>query len=257
VAAQDFNFPDADADGKPFLRRGRRTGSNKTYPVIPGVFLTDQDGNPLSPAGDATAANQVTEIARLTSILAAAVAATPAGLAEIGKVNWRHINVAGATLTRPANQTPYTALDSISDNATAGSVTALTSNNLSDTNDDPITLSQIVLDTTDTGPGTAGATIRIHAFNSDPTASSGVGAGDNATWSNKRAGWIGSFSGVMTLFSDGSRGILAPDAVPLILAFPATGAKNIWWQIQALVAFTPSANSTTFTPRFKGYQGRL
>jgi hypothetical protein len=237
VAAQDFNFPDADADGKPFLRRGRRTGSNKTYPVIPGVFLTDQDGNPLSPAGDATAANQVTEIARLTSILAAAVAATPAGLAEIGKVNWRHINVAGATLTRPANQTPYTALDSISDNATAGSVTALTSNNLSDTNDDPITLSQIVLDTTDTGPGTAGATIRIHAFNSDPTASSGVG--------------------VMTLFSDGSRGILAPDAVPLILAFPATGAKNIWWQIQALVAFTPSANSTTFTPRFKGYQGRL
>lgn len=186
----------------------------------------------------------------------AAGSAIPAGTAEIGKVNWRHINVLGATLTRPANATPYAAGDSISNDGTAGSVTALTSNNLSDVNDDPINLTEILLDTTDTGPGTAGSVIRCHLFNSDPTANSGVVGGDNAAWSNKKAGWFGSFSGAMRAFSDGSKGVLVPDEGAGRIAFPATGARNIWYQLQTLSVFTPSANSTTFVPRFKGLQGR-
>jgi hypothetical protein len=176
-----------------------------------------------------------------------------AGTAEVGKVNWRHINVAASALTRPANTTAYAANDSISDNGTAGSVTA-NSVNLSDVNDDPINLTEILLQSTDTG--VAGAVIRIHLFNSDPTASSGVVAGDNAAYSNKQAGWFGSFSGTMRTFSDGARGVLVPDEGVSRIAFPATGAKNVWWQLQTLSAFTPSANSTTFTPRFKGFQGR-
>lgn len=180
-----------------------------------------------------------------------------AGTNEIGKANWRHFNVLGATLTRPANQTPYTGNDSVSNDGTAGNVTALTSNDLSDVNDDPINLTEILMDSTDTAVGVALATMRLHLFNSDPTASSGVVAGDNIAYSNKKAGWFGSFSGVMRPFSDGSKGVFVPDEGASRLALPASAAKNIWWQLQTIAAFTPSANSTTFTPRFKGFQGRL
>jgi hypothetical protein len=164
--------------------------------------------------------------------------------------------VAGTTLTRPANTTAYSIGDSISDNATAASVTAKSTNNLSDTNDHPIDLVEVLLDTTDIGPGTAGATIRLHLYNSDPTASSGVVGGDNAAFSNKKAGWIGSFSGTMRPFSDGSKGVLIPDEGSLRMIAPASGAKNLWYQLEARTAFTPSANSTTFTPTFKGFQAR-
>lgn len=164
--------------------------------------------------------------------------------------------VAGTTLTRPANTTAYSIGDSISDNATAGSVTAKSTNNLSDTNDHPIDIAEILLTSTDTAPGAAGTQIRCHLFNSDPTASSGVVGGDNAAWSNKQAGWVGSFSGTMRAFSDGSRGVLVPDEGTLRMISPVSGAKNLYYQLQTLGAFTPSANSTTFTPTFKGFQAR-
>lgn len=176
-----------------------------------------------------------------------------AGTAEIGKVAFDHISVAGTAMTRPANTTAYSANDSISDNATAGSVTANVVT-LSDTNDDPVNLTEILLASTDTGLG--GATVRIHLFNSNPTSSSGVVGGDNAAWSNKQAGWVGSMSGVMTAFSDGSRGRLVPDAGSNIIIDPVSGGRTLYWQVQALTGFTPSGNSTTLTPTFKGYQGR-
>src|SRR5262249_23777107 len=117
-------------------------------------------------------------------------------------------SAAFTTLTRPANTTAYAALDSISDNGTAGSVTALSAT-LSDTNDDPIFISEILIPPTDTG--LAGKRIRAYLFNSDPTASSGVGAGDNAAYSQKKAGYIGSFSGILEAgFSDGTVGRLVP-----------------------------------------------
>lgn len=177
-----------------------------------------------------------------------------AGLAEIGKVALDHINVAGTAMTRPANTTQYAVNDSVSDNGTAGSVTANVVT-ISDTNDDPVNLTEVMLASTDTGFGATA--IRIHLFNSNPTSSSGVVGGDNAAWSNKQAGWIGSMSGLMTTFSDGSRGRLVPDAGSSIIIAPGTGARTIWWQLQTLGTPTPSANSTTFTPTFKGYQGRL
>jgi len=158
--------------------------------------------------------------------------------------------VAGATTTRPANATPYAALDSISNNATAGSVTATSTNALAFSANDLVSFSTVLLVSTDTGPGTAGAIIRLHLFNSDPTAASGVVGGDNAAWSNKQAGWLGSMSGIMRLFSDGSRGVLVPDE-PLEGLAPATGAQNFWYQLQTMTAFTPSANSTTFIPNFR------
>jgi hypothetical protein len=176
-------------------------------------------------------------------------------------------SAAFTTLTRPANTTAYTAADSISDNATAGSVTALSAT-VSDTNDDPITITEILINSTDTG--LAGKRIRAYLFNSDPTASTGVGAGDNAAYSQKKAGYIGSCSGVLeTGFSDGTVGRLVPSyndgaaastanaqAGGFIVTKPTAGAKTLYIQYQAIDGFTPSANSTTIIGTARGYQGR-
>jgi hypothetical protein len=117
--------------------------------------------------------------------------------------------------------------------------------------------------TTDTG--LAGKVVRAYLYNSDPTASTGVVGGDNAAFSNKKAGYIGSLSGVMeTGFSDGAVGRLVPTwpdtgrtpAGGFIVAKPATGAKTLWVQYQSVDGFTPSANSTTLIGTLKGFQGR-
>jgi hypothetical protein len=167
-----------------------------------------------------------------------------------------------STLTRPANTTGYAAGDSISDNATAGSVTALSAT-VSDVNDDPIFISEILVSSTDTG--LAGKKLRAYLFNSDPTASSGVGGGDNAAYSQKIAGYIGSFMGWMeTGFSDGTVGRLVPTfnetnnspAGAFVVTKPASGAKTLYIQYQAVESFTPSANSTTIIGKARGWQGR-
>jgi len=159
-----------------------------------------------------------------------------------------------ATLTRPANTTPYSQLDSISDNATAGSVTALVSGNFSDTNDAPVWLTHVEIKSTDTGLN--GKTIRAYVFNSNPTSSSGVGAGDNATYSNKQAGLVAVFIGQMASgISDGAAGNLTPESgVPGVMALPASGARTFWVQYQTVDGFTPSANSTQLIGKICGLQ---
>lgn len=178
--------------------------------------------------------------------------ALPAGTALIGKVKTKFIAATGQTLTRPANQTPYTALDAISDNATAGSVTAKTIT-VADANDEPLTIERVRLVSTDTG--IAGKSVRMFLYRSDPTASSGVSGGDNAAFSNKQAGFVGCLSGTFRTFSDGSTAVLVPDEGSRIICHPGSGAQTLWYQLQALEAFTPSANSTTFIPTAEGFQG--
>jgi hypothetical protein len=163
----------------------------------------------------------------------------------------RMIFAVGSTLTRPANVTAYTAGDSISNHATAASVSAL-SVTVSDTNDYPVGVAAIEVNSTDTG--LAGSSLRVYVFNSDPIASSGVVAGDNAAYSNKLAGFVGSFSGVMRAFSDGSRGVLVPDEGSLLMTLPTSGAKTLYFQYQTVGGFTPSANSTTLIATFRAYQ---
>lgn len=171
-------------------------------------------------------------------------------------------SAAFTTLTRPANTTAYAAGDSISNNATAGSVTALSAT-VSDVNDDPIFVSDILIASSDTG--LAGKKLRANLFNSDPTAATGVVGGDNAAYSNKRAGYIGTFVGTMeTGFSDGSVGRLVPSfrdanytpAGGFVVTKPTTGARTLFIQFVAEEAFTPSANSTTIIATARGWQGR-
>lgn len=175
-----------------------------------------------------------------------------AGTNLIGKVKTKFFAVAGTALTRAANQTPYTALDAISDNATPASVTAK-SITVSDVNDDTVTIERLRLASTDTG--IAAKSVRAWFYNSDPTANTGVAGGDNLAFSNKQAGFIGTMSGTFRAFADGSVAVLVPDEGSRIITAPGTGARTIWWQLQALDAFTPSANSTTFTPTAEGFQG--
>lgn len=158
------------------------------------------------------------------------------------------------TNTRPANQTAYAANDSISNHGTAGSVTALTAT-VSDVNDAPVTITNIEVATTDTGLGN-GVTIRAYLFNSDPTANSGVGGGDNAAYSQKQAGLVATYIGTFHANSDGGKAFLAPeDTGPPVLPV-SSGGKALWIQYQTLGAFTPSANSTTLIGIARGYQLR-
>lgn len=160
--------------------------------------------------------------------------------------------VAASAYTRPANTTAYTAGDAVSNNGTAGSVTAI-SFTLADSNDAPFRIKRARCDSTDTG--VAGKSLRLYLFNSDPTASSGVGGGDNAAWSQKKAGMIGVLEGYFRTFSDGSFAEFLPVAGD-IYATPVSGAQTLYGLVQTIDAWTPSANSTTFTFTIEAEQGR-
>lgn len=160
---------------------------------------------------------------------------------------------AAAAVTRPANTTAYSANDAVSDNGTAGSVTPITFT-VADTNDAPLSVERMRLMSTDTG--LSGVSFRAWLFNSDPTANSGVGGGDNAAFSQKQAGFVGTLSGAFRAFSDGYGAVLVPDEGSRIICNPSSGGKTLYALLQTLTGFTPSANSTTFTARIEGFQGR-
>jgi hypothetical protein len=167
--------------------------------------------------------------------------------------------ILGAAMTRPANQTPYAVDDSVSDSASAGSVTA-NPVTLAEIQDAPFTIERVRLITADTGPATAGATFEMYLFHSDPTLNSGVGGGDNAAFSQKQANFLGRLSGNFIggtgSFSDGSVAILTAIEGNRIIAVPGAGLQTIWWQIKTKTIWTPSANSSTFTPTFEGFSAR-
>jgi hypothetical protein len=165
------------------------------------------------------------------------------------------INASATAMTRPANTTAYSAGDAVSNNATAGSVTPI-GFTASDLADAPVALTHLELLSGDTGPGTAGATFEAWLFNIDPTANSGVGGGDNASFSQKQAGFIGRMQGTFIAASDGSVAVLTPVEGTFVATKPISGGTTIYALLKTLTAFTPSANSTTFTATLRGVQGR-
>lgn len=213
-----------------------------------------------APASDTASAGHNGRLQRIAQNLTTLLNALT-GTAASGLYN-KCFAVAFTTLTRPANVTAYTAGDSISNNATAGSVTALSAT-VADANNAPLFLADILIVTTDTG--LAGLKLRANVFNSDPTASSGVGAGDNVAYSQKKAGYIGTFVGTLeTGFSDGVVGRLVPSfrdtnytpAGGFVITPPSSGGTTLYIQFVAEVGFTPSANSTTIIATIRGWQAR-
>lgn len=190
----------------------------------------------------------------VTAVTASGVGAAPT--AWVATTD-RAFSALFTTCTRPANTTQYGVNDSISNNGTAGSVTALSAT-VSDLNDAPIMLLGVEVDTNDTAIGAATTTIKCYVYNSDPTANSGVGGGDNAAFSNKRAGLIGTFSGTFTAMSDGGKAFCAPAVTGGYPCVPTSGAKTLFIQFQITAGTpTPSANSTTLIAKAIGYQLRV
>jgi hypothetical protein len=180
------------------------------------------------------------------------VAALPAGTNLVGKVKTKFIVASASAMTRPANMTAYAANDAVSNDATAGSVTAI-SITASDVNDDNISLDRCRIASTDTG--VAGKAFRVWFYRSDPTASTGIVGGDNVGFSTKQGTFVGSMSGTFRTFSDGSVAVCVPDEGARIICKPTSGAMTVYALLQTLEAFTPSANSTTFTLTVEGFQG--
>jgi hypothetical protein len=165
------------------------------------------------------------------------------------------INAVAAAMTRPANTTAYAAGDAVSNSATPASVTPI-GFGAADLNDAPVLLTHLEILSTDTGPATAGATFEAWLFNSDPTANSGVGGGDNSAFSQKQAGFIGRMQGTFIAAADGSIAMLTPVDGSFIGAKPASGGTTIYALLKTLTAFTSSANGTTFTGTLRGVQAR-
>lgn len=201
---------------------------------------------------------------RIYNNLAAGTAGSPSGgvqsiqgvtggslIADAAKI----IVATAPVMTRPANTTAYSAGDAVSNNGTPGSVTPITFT-ASDISNEPIILTHVELLSTDTGPATAGASFEIWLFNSDPTSNSGVGGGDNIAFSQKQAGFVGRMQGTFIAASDGSMAICVPIEGTFIPCLPLSNNTIIYGLLKTLTAFTPSANSTTFTATLKGIQGR-
>jgi hypothetical protein len=165
----------------------------------------------------------------------------------------RFIVAAASAMTRPANTTAYAANDAVANSATAGSVTAI-SFAASDLKDQTVTLERLRLASTDTG--VASVQFRAWLYQSDPTVSTGVVNGDNAAFSTKQGTFVGAMSGTFRAFSDGSVAVLVPDEGSRIITLTGSGTFSVYCLLQTLGAFTPSANSTTFTATLEGFQGR-
>jgi hypothetical protein len=249
--------------GSTALDLGSGTGGTRT---IRTILDSSQLGSDPTKAEDAIAASGDVGIPAYGVQVAA-----PADTAADGDWSWLQIKdgcllantapqnfaAAATTLTRPANQTPYSVGDSVSNHGTAASVTALSAT-VSDVNDAPVNVTHIELDTNDTGIGAATTTMRVYLYNSDPTASSGVVNGDNGAFSNKKAGLVGTFVGIGIAMSDGGKFICTPEAGAAYLACkPTSGAKTLFVQHQIIGGTpTPSANSTTIDTKICGFQGR-
>ncbi|RWD00160.1 MAG: hypothetical protein EOS58_30740 [Mesorhizobium sp.] len=166
----------------------------------------------------------------------------------IGKVKTKFIEAVAATMTRPNDTSAYAANDAIANSTTAGSVTPF-SFTMSDVNDDLVTIERLRLITTDTG--VAGKALRMWLFRASPT----VGAGDNAAFSNPRATFIGSLSGTMRTFSDGSGGIFVPDEGARIITLPTSGGKTVFGLLQTLEAIASPLAQSTWIATLEGFQG--
>jgi hypothetical protein len=164
----------------------------------------------------------------------------------------RLIVAVGDTLTRPASTTAYSAGDSVSNHATAGSVTP-TKVDLSAWADTPVDLEKITVDCNDLG--FVNCVLAMHLFSSDPTANTGVGAGDNVAWSNKRAGYLGRFEGFFRTFSDGLNATLLPTEGNSLILLPGAGTQRLWFQYQILSNGAAMTSGSQLIPTFRGRQG--
>lgn len=145
--------------------------------------------------------------------------------------------VVGGTFTTPAGVTAYSIGDLIANSATAGSVVPITVA-AARAADKTGMVRRARVKTVDTGA--AGATVRVHLYKDDPSASSGITNGDNGVWLTKEANYIGAFDVILDKhFSDQEKGVGAPLIGSELNFDPSSGTANIFALLEARTAFTP------------------
>lgn len=154
------------------------------------------------------------------------------------------IESAPAVLTRPANVTAYAANDAITD-VGGGAITIA----VSLANDAPVGLAALNLYTNDTGFGQS-ITVEAYIYNAATTP-----VADNAAFAYNLAGLVGIMSGTFKAAADGGVAVLTPITGQYLFGKPIAGTKNFNVILKSLVAFTPSANSTTISHVMKAVQG--
>lgn len=142
----------------------------------------------------------------------------------------------------------YAALDAVSDNATAGSVTPL-SFQVADQVNAPVFVLGGTVFVNDLA--VLNKSFRLYLFNgaTPPQTSSG----DNAPWSQtmaQGASIVGSMTVTFTStyqFSDGCMGFLKPESDNFVPCLPASGTQLIYGLFQTVDGYTPTASGKTFT----------
>ena len=151
------------------------------------------------------------------------------------------IVASGATITRPANTTAYSAGQLLANSVTAGSVVPSTiAAARASGKSSKITGCRLLK----SGTSVTNASFTLHLYTTSPTVSNG----DGGTFlSNQSATWVGSINVTsMTAFSDGAIGLGTVGTGSSIVFLPTT-STNLYCLIQVQAAYTP-ASAEVFTP---------
>jgi hypothetical protein len=156
--------------------------------------------------------------------------------------------IVSANFTRPADTTAYASGDLIANSTTAGSVTPMsfTASRINDASG-MVRRAKLKKSTT----STTNASYRLHLYQNDPSASSGITNGDNGAWSTKEANYLGSLTCDMTAttgraFSDAASAQCSVDNGTEINFIPKSGTQLIYGLLEARGAYTPG-NAEVFT----------
>jgi hypothetical protein len=168
--------------------------------------------------------------------------AIPAGEAHIGEVGSAFLNPSANFTRTNANATPYSIADLVANSETAASVVAM-----------QFTVARVAAGSfairraslKKSGSANTGD-FRLHLYLADPALSSGIAGGDNAAWSTKESGYLGSFDiSTDRAFTDAQKGFGLPTLGNEIARLLPSGTV-IYGLLEARSAFTPIA-SEVFT----------
>jgi len=156
--------------------------------------------------------------------------------------------IAGSTITRPADTTPYASGDLLANSASAGSVVAGTFAGTVSAAGGFIRVETIRLQKS--GTGVTGGSFRIHLFSATPGT---VINGDNGVFSMPRAGYVGAVDVTVDRpFSDGAAGSGIPTTgTARLITIPA--GTTLFYLVEVRGAYTPISGET-FTPTLEGYR---
>ena len=146
--------------------------------------------------------------------------------------------VVGGSFTRPADTTAYASGDLVANSTTAGSVAPI-SVAAARVNAGTGMIRRVRLTTSSTS--TTNASFRVHFYKTSPTFTNG----NNGAWLTTESTYLGSCDvTVDKAFSNGAKGIGAPNTGVEINFDAGAATQNIYAVIEARAAYTPTSGET-------------